>query len=252
MSQAKAFLAPMLQNHLKTTKCCRSCRQNAPFGTTIAKMPLAQRDPACSLCVPILAPADASKPCFGQDAFDLVQIPKDGNCLFTAAAVAKVLWDKSKEEPNDAKKRSFGEKNRAMQVESLSKALKENAPFPPPDGPPMRTAMAAASDMSPEDYIEALKSGGLWGGWLEAALMARRWRCQFHVYTMEGQRYVRITSFGPAEKGDEIHLLWTGVHYDVLKRKWLKPASRLEMEFKSCSWKAGCSANRNLHFQILL
>ncbi|CAE7217656.1 unnamed protein product, partial [Symbiodinium sp. CCMP2456] len=151
-----------------------------------------------------------------------VRICGDGNCLFTAAAVGHRALKSGTLEMDAVKQRQWGKTNRAVQMQWMEQHQGE--PFPPGESNTvlLKDAIIASSGKQPDEYFAHMGSTAAcnaWGGWLEAAVMAFRWKCQVKVYSLDGGtgRYRHLSTVGIVQNnGSIIRLLWLGDHYDLL------------------------------------
>ena len=146
--------------------------------------------------------------------FRKILVPPDGNCLFAAAAVGKIMFNKV-DVPSTDETAMYGRANRQNQVKWIEKALADGGKFPS-NGPLLATSIRSCTDLDPKAYVKQLQSGELWGGWLECCIMGTRWDCQFEVYIMEKDGIKLISQIGRSKCKRKVRLLWSNDHYDLL------------------------------------
>ncbi len=148
--------------------------------------------------------------------FNEVRIPGDGRCLFTATAVGKVMWTQS-EIPSAERMKGYSAKNRLALLDWLKQKLAAHACFPE-GGPPLAVSLQAATGLSADAYLQALEAGKVWGGWLEASIMATRWNCRMRIHYQENSQ-LQCVEFGAEKSTRWIQMRWTGDHYNLLLKK---------------------------------
>ncbi len=84
----------------------------------------------------------------------------------------------------------------------------------------------SATSMSTQEYLTHMrtpKGSSSWGGCLEVAVLAQRWRCRGVTFQFEPARgrAVAITYsgediFGKHHNSGKIAILWSGIHYDLI------------------------------------
>ena len=85
--------------------------------------------------------------------FRVIEVPRDGNCLFTSMAVCRMILEKRRLGIEDVKtQKMWGEANRAQQIKWIAKQLESDPGFPTPDGPPLSTCITASTDLSGDEY----------------------------------------------------------------------------------------------------
>lgn len=152
--------------------------------------------------------------------FTEVRIPGDGRCLFTATAVGKIMWTQS-EIPSTERMKGYSAKNRLALLTWLKQKLATHACFPE-GGPPLAASLQAATGLSTDAYLQGLEAGKVWGGWLEASIMATRWNCRMRIlYHSAGTEssHLQCIEFGDEKSSRWIQMRWTGDHYNLLLRK---------------------------------
>jgi hypothetical protein len=84
----------------------------------------------------------------------------------------------------------------------------------------------SATAMKPQEYLRHMRlpqGNPSWGGFLEVAVLATRWKCRVVTFQFEPaqKRAVAITYFGEEVSAShhnrgKIEILWSGMHYDLI------------------------------------
>jgi hypothetical protein len=90
----------------------------------------------------------------------------------------------------------------------------------------LQQVIQSSTSMSTEDYLSHMRRpGGMssWGGHLEVAVIAKRWRCRVVIFQFEPtlRRALAITYSGQDiasqhHNRGRIAILWSGTHYDLI------------------------------------
>ncbi|CAE7868050.1 YOD1 [Symbiodinium microadriaticum] len=74
------------------------------------------------------------------------------------------------------------------------------------------------SGEDPNAYALSMREGSRWGGAMEIALCAKLHRIRVDIFERRSDHFLRIASFGEADKFEPVRLLYGGrVHYDALE-----------------------------------
>ena len=166
----------------------------------------------------------------------VIPVLGDGNCLFNAMAVGRVLLLDHRRQnaevsqspqlhPTMEESARFGAQCRASYLTWLRRALDNNLSVP--GWPPLAVAVEAATGMSPATYLEAMEqpptaaNRRTWGGYFEAACLAQRWQCQVLFFGAHREGWQFLVDAGQPHRMHRHHgvipLAWTGGHFDLLR-----------------------------------
>ena len=151
--QAGSLTALTPGGPLKTTKHCFA----SPAAPSVHKSPVPCRvtsGPA-ELAVPSWATGSSSlgSTLVSAKSFRVYEVPGDGNCLFAAMAVCKMMAEGKRLGVEDVKShKEWGRRNRAEQIKAVRTRLEAKANFPTADGPPLETCIQVSTDMTGTEY----------------------------------------------------------------------------------------------------
>ena len=158
----------------------------------------------------------------GGPGWKMFAIPPDGNCLFGSLIVGKIcLLDRARtlpEEPAEVSK---------WAVACRMQFVKLVARCTDMDGIPLAEVIQASTGLSKAEYFDRISKPtgdrSSWGGFMEASVMAARWRCRIVFFGWEpDQRRLRSWSYvgndvdGELPDRGRIAVAWTGTHFNVL------------------------------------
>ncbi|CAE7243271.1 plcA [Symbiodinium sp. CCMP2456] len=135
--------------------------------------------------------------------------PGDGSCLFHSL--------------------SHGLKKKGQGASALRAEIADYIATHPEEevaGNPISDWILWDSGEDPKAYALSMREGSRWGGAMEIALCAKLHRVRVDIFERRSDHFLRIASFGEAEKFEPVRLLYGGrVHYDALEVCWGRPLS---------------------------
>ena len=164
----------------------------------------------------------------GGPGWQMIMIPPDGNCLFGSFIVGKLCFlDRKRALPEEPAAQAqlvskWAASCRKHFVTLMHKRGEGNI-----DEVPMAEVIRASTGMSTAEYLDRMSKPivdrSSWGGFMEASIMAVKWRCRIVFFGWEpDQRRLRSWS----HVGDDVNsahrdrgriaVAWTGTHFNLL------------------------------------
>ena len=150
--------------------------------------------------------------------------PKDGNCLFTALAVAGAICKNHHLLPFSDRK-YLGARTRAVLLEQIESWQKKGDEFlPDSDGEISIKSLLVDSQRwdGIDDYLEGMKppikDKRQWGGWAESFCVAWMMHAKVLCFLENSDASLSLACepYGHPRPHYQLCLLWSGSHYDVL------------------------------------
>ena len=173
-------------------------------------------------------PSSASA--FSIDAFGLdvdwerLHVPGNGDCLFSAMAVSKLLLEGRAVPPFDKRGR-LGAACRKLFLESVANKVSDGGDYL--EAAPLSVLIQSSTDLRPEEYLRRMQSPNngdrrTWGGFLEVAILCKRWTCRACVFRADGNRVSLLACVGNEPRAGFAHrgicaVVWWGAHYEALR-----------------------------------
>ena len=163
----------------------------------------------------------------GGRGWHLVQVEPDGNCLFTSIMLGKLMvLDLSEKVPSDpvALKMLAAKAGTVLRKQYLAYVRQQQHEFKMGELS-LQQVIQSSTSMSTENYLSHMRQPGgrsSWGGYLEVAVIAKKWRCRVVTFQFEPtlRRALAITYCGQDiasqhHNRGRIAILWSGTHYDL-------------------------------------
>ena len=158
----------------------------------------------------------------------LVQVEPDGNCLFAALLLGKLLvLGSGQGVPSDpVELKRFTARGAALRRAQYLEYVRKNMHTSRIGDLTLQQAIQSSTSMDTEEYLRNMRKPGgrsSWGGYLEVAVIVKRWRCRAVAFQFEPQLRgaVAITYVGEDVAGchnnrGRFAIVWSGAHYDLI------------------------------------
>ena len=159
----------------------------------------------------------------GLEAFQKVPIKGDGNCFFAAAAVCMaVASNPTKPVPDKDAQHRLGRQLRISQLAWMKTQVANQCRFPDESSALLSDAILTATGMEASQYFARMEtsvknSEHVWGGFLEASVIAKRIDHTMYICQKDAKKYVLLCQAGQGYSScKSLFLVWNGTHYDAL------------------------------------
>ena len=165
-----------------------------------------------------------------------IPVPPDGDCLFSSVAVCKMLLDGHPVPPLTDLAR-WGQSCRNNYLRHAQQRSGDTC-FGVAS---MAELVRASTDLTLNAYLARMQRPSAadrrtWGGFLEVAILCRRWGCRAHFFKVEDRQQLVLMSSvgeGPVRNGYKRHgqcaVVWLGAHYEALDL-----SSELTLQLSRC------------------
>ena len=168
----------------------------------------------------------------GGPGWKLVQVEADGNCLFASLMLGKLMvLDQSRSVPTDPiallhYTRQGAAICRTGYLDQISASVRDNHHSFKIGELELPLLIESATAMNPQEYLRHMRlpqGNPSWGGFLEVAVLATRWKCRVVTFQFDVQqkRATAITYSGEEvaqrhHNRGKIAIMWSGTHYDLI------------------------------------
>ena len=176
---------------------------------------------------------------FQENQYVLHGCPPDGNCLFSALRVCRLVCTNLLV-PSFSDRADGGLRCRKDFLAWVRPLLIDDQIVPNSDGLSIRNLLLDTRWASTVDeYLSAMsppiESRSQWGGWGEALCVAHEWKLQVAIFVRfsDGSLALCVGPAGLAGASGVMCLLWSRTHYDAIR---LNPPADVSQLFPAAVW----------------